>query len=70
MLSWPAASRPEDGVWAPHWYQNVHRSTGFGPYRAKTEPVPDRLRSLVEACRPYYDRLLPHALVGDEEKPS
>ena len=29
MLAWPAGGRPEDGVWAKHWYGAVHRSTGF-----------------------------------------
>lgn len=62
MLSWPAGPRPEDGVWAPHWYHTLHRSTGFQPYSAKTEPVAERLRALVEACRPLYERLLRRAL--------
>ena len=30
MLSWPAGPKPYDGVWAPHWYNAVHASTGFG----------------------------------------
>ncbi|HEV7516997.1 MAG TPA: sulfotransferase family protein, partial [Thermoanaerobaculia bacterium] len=29
MLSWPPGPRAEDGVWAPYWYSEVHRSTGF-----------------------------------------
>ncbi|HEX5850334.1 MAG TPA: hypothetical protein VFY59_14150, partial [Rubrobacter sp.] len=31
MLSWPAGPKPEDGIWAEHWYHNVHASTGFAP---------------------------------------
>ncbi len=62
MLRWPAGPRPFDGCWAPWWYQNVHRSTGFSPYHAKTEPFPERLRPLLEQCRPYYERLLESAL--------
>jgi hypothetical protein len=57
MLSWEPGPRAEDGAWAPHWYANVHRSTGFGPYRAKTEPFPERLRPLLDRCRPLYGRL-------------
>ncbi|MEE8278326.1 MAG: sulfotransferase family protein [Thermoanaerobaculia bacterium] len=57
MLSWPAGPKPEDGVWASHWYQNVHRSTGFQPYRPKTEPLPEELSSLLEDCRPFYEKL-------------
>jgi hypothetical protein len=57
MLAWPAGPKPEDGVWAPHWYHNVHRSTGFQAYRARTKAFPERLRPLLEECTPYYRRL-------------
>lgn len=66
MLSWPAGPRPEDGVWAPHWYHNVHRSTGFAPYRPKTGPFPERLEPLLEECRPLYARLWRRALKRKE----
>lgn len=62
MLAWAAGPRPEDGVWARHWYQNIHRSTGFRPYVEKEEPVPAELAPLVEECRPYYDALLQAAI--------
>ena len=39
MLSWETGGNPADGVWARYWYENVHRSTGFGPYRPKAEAV-------------------------------
>ena len=50
MLGWEAGARLEDGVWAPHWYHNIHRSTGFQPYVAKTEPFPDELEELLTEC--------------------
>ena len=56
MLSWEPGPRPEDGVWAPHWYDAVHRSTGFAPYRPKTE-FPEPLLPLLEECAPWYDKL-------------
>ncbi|MDX1501776.1 MAG: sulfotransferase family protein [Thermoanaerobaculia bacterium] len=62
MLSWEAGPRPEDGVWAPHWYQNVHRTTGFRPYRPKTGVFPERLEPLLEECRPYYAALYAAAI--------
>lgn len=62
MLSWEAGGRPEDGVWAPHWYANVHRSTGFAPYKPKTGELPRHLGPVVESCRPYYEKLYRHAL--------
>lgn len=70
MLSWPAGARPEDGVWAPHWYGNVHRSTGFAPYRRKTEPFPEELRLVLDECRPIYDRLYAEAIRADGRRPS
>lgn len=62
MLHWPAVPRPEDGVWAPHWYRNVHRSTGFIPYSPKIEPFPDRLKPLLDRCLPYYESMAGRAL--------
>jgi hypothetical protein len=62
MLAWPAGSKACDGVWAPHWYANVHASTGFGPPPAAAPPVPERLAAVHETCRPHYDALLAHAL--------
>jgi hypothetical protein len=56
MLRWPAGPHPEDGVWAPHWYHTVHRSTGFEPI-PQSESFPPHLNSLLEECRPYYERL-------------
>jgi hypothetical protein len=60
MLSWPAGPRDSDGVWARHWYAKVWESTGFAPYQPSREPVPDRLRSLLDRCRPYYETLATH----------
>lgn len=37
MLCWPAGPRTEDGAWAPHWYDAVWASTGFGD---KPGPLP------------------------------
>lgn len=62
MLRWPAGPKPEDGVWAAHWYDGVHASTGFEPYEPKDEPFPERLRPLLEKCAPLYERLNEHAI--------
>ncbi len=62
MLSWDQGPKPEDGVWAPHWYHRVHTTTGFDPYREKTEPFPERLLPLLEECRPLYARLVEYAI--------
>ena len=57
MLNWSAGPRPEDGIWAKYWYKNVHQSTGFGEYRKKTEPFPEKLKPLLAQCQPIYDQL-------------
>jgi hypothetical protein len=57
VLSWPAGPKPEDGVWARHWYAGVHASTGFGRYEPKTGQIEPELTELLERCRPLFERL-------------
>ena len=54
MLEWTAGSRPEDGVWAKYWYDNVHRSTGYQPYKEKTDSFPKHLLPLLKECEGFY----------------
>ena len=58
MLSWPTGPIAEDGVWAKHWYHNVHHSTGFMKYKKKTEQFPSELLPLLEESKVYYKELL------------
>jgi hypothetical protein len=71
MLAWPAGGQPFDGVWAPVWYDAVEKSTSFGPPQPEPrfEDLPDRLKPLVEAARPYYERLARHRLLATTRKP-
>src|SRR6185312_13194590 len=62
MLRWPVGSRASDGVWAPHWYAAVERTTGFAPYRDHEAKLTDFQLQLAEQCRPHYDRLARHRL--------
>jgi hypothetical protein len=62
MLSWPPGPRESDGVWGRYWYDNVWRSTGFGPHRAATQPLPAHLDALADQCHPHYERLHAHRL--------
>ena len=62
MLSWPPGPRPTDGVWAPHWYAAVERSTGFAPYRLRDAAVPPRHGDLLAAAQDIYARLAVHRL--------
>ena len=62
MLEWPPGPRETDGVWAKHWYANVEKSTGFGPYAPKSEAVPDRLLGVLQRCEELYETLHRHRL--------
>lgn len=56
MEHWPQGPKPYDGVWAPYWYVNVHRTTGFGP-PADSRAFPGHLHRLYEEARPFYQKL-------------
>ena len=62
MLAWEPGLRDTDGVWAKYWYKEVETTTGFGPYRAKNEPVPPALGGVLAACEAHYARLHVHRL--------
>jgi hypothetical protein len=62
---WPPDPKPEDGVWAKHWYHSVHASTTFASYQPKTEPFPERLEPLLKQCVvPLYEKLRQHAITA------
>jgi len=62
MLSWPPGPKPEDGIWAKHWYASTHRTTGFEAGVPSTQAPPDELRPVIEEARPLYERLLTFAV--------
>jgi sulfotransferase family protein len=57
MLSWPAGPRDSDGVWAPHWYEAVWRSTGFEPPRRRVIELSEHDAAVARACEPIYRAL-------------
>lgn len=65
MLEWPEGRRDSDGVWAPHWYGNVEKSTHFAPYKPKTGEVRPDLVELLDECLPFYDELWKQRLTID-----
>lgn len=62
MLCWRPGGRPEDGVWARHWYGAVHRSTGFAGAEAPLPHVDPAHRALLEQAMPIYEALAARAL--------
>ena len=62
MLNWKSGARKEDGSWAKYWYDNVHQSTGYIPYKTKSTPFPESLVPLLNECQPHYDRIVEKAI--------
>ena len=57
MLSWSKGGIKEDGVWAKHWYKNVHESTGFVKQKTSNRELPKHCEPLYFDALKYYDKL-------------
>jgi hypothetical protein len=62
MTRWPAGGHPSDGVWAPHWYEAVHRSTGFESAEGPLPILTADAAELVALAMPSYERLRARAI--------
>ncbi len=62
MLQWDAGARTEDGVWARFWYENVHKTTGFGKRKEIEDSLPEQLEPLYEEALIYYNKLYPKSI--------
>lgn len=65
MLSWKKGGIPEDGIWAKHWYKNVHNSEGFSVQKTSSRPFPENLNPLLQEALPYYEILKNNILKND-----
>jgi hypothetical protein len=66
MLSWPAGGHADDGVWAAHWYDAVHRSTGFAGPEGPLPDLPSELAEIFAQALEPYERLKAYALRPQE----
>jgi hypothetical protein len=57
MLHWPAGGHADDGVWAAHWYNAVHKSTGFAGPEGPLPTLTGRDAALLKAALPHYEKL-------------
>ena len=57
MLGWESGPKKEDGVWAKYWYNNVHKSTSFLPYKINNIELGKDLSILNDECLPFYNFL-------------
>lgn len=65
MLQWKKGGIPEDGIWAKHWYGNVHNSEGFALQKSSSQPLPEHLQPLLKDALPYYEILRNNILIND-----
>ncbi|MCP4274013.1 MAG: HAD family hydrolase [Gammaproteobacteria bacterium] len=65
MLSWPKGPRHFDGVWAPHWYGSVWKSSGFSKPATHSVDIPEHLLALLEISNNYYDRIKKYRISVD-----
>ena len=56
MLSWVAGPRAEDGVWAAHWYDSVHKSTGFSKPPSSTPDLGNEFSDILNIANGLYDQ--------------
>lgn len=54
MLSWAPGRKPEDGVWAAHWYNAVEKSTSFAPFKEKQVQLTADQEDLARELYPFY----------------
>ncbi len=57
MLRWPAGPRPEDGIWAAHWYGAVHKSTGFASAEGPLPVLSKQSAEIQAQAMPYFEKL-------------
>jgi len=62
MLSWSKGPKKFDGVWAAHWYNAVHESTGFAPDEGPVPNVGAEYAEVLQAAMKVYDTLAAHKL--------
>ncbi|GEQ84643.1 branched chain amino acid aminotransferase [Patiriisocius marinistellae] len=65
MLKWKKGGIPEDGVWAKHWYKNVHNSQEFSVQKSTKQKIPERLLPVLDEALDYYNILKNYILKND-----
>ena len=57
MLGWERGPKNEDGIWAKYWYDSVHNSTCFLPYKKVNIKLDSDQNDLYQESLPYYEFL-------------
>ena len=57
MLHWKAGPRKADGIWAKHWYNAVHQSTGFAGAEGPLPELNEAQEKMRHLAMPHYEKL-------------
>lgn len=57
MLQWTAGPRTADGIWAAHWYNAVHQSTGFAGAEGFLPELDSAQEKMRHLAMPHYEKL-------------
>lgn len=57
MLHWKSGLRTTDGVWAKHWYNAVHQSTGFAGPEGPMPELTIAQEKMRHLAMPHYEKL-------------
>ena len=57
MLSWTAGPKSYDGPWASHWYNAVHKSTGFAEAEGPIPELSGHEATIAAASMEYYEAM-------------
>ncbi|MEO0358996.1 MAG: HAD family hydrolase, partial [Pseudomonadota bacterium] len=57
MLTWRPGPRTYDGVWAAHWYDSVHASTGLNAKQREIPMLGSEYQDLLSQALPFYEQL-------------
>ena len=57
MLHWDRGPKAYDGIWAPHWYNAVHASTGFEKPEGPLPALKESFADLADQAMPHYQHL-------------
>lgn len=57
MLCWPAGGHVRDGVWAQHWYNAVHASSGFAGPEGDLPELDGWAAEVADQALPYFQHM-------------
>lgn len=67
-IRWATGQHPNDGAWAPFWYQKIFATTQLTQYRKSAVRFPAVMQEVVDLCLPTYERLFAQRINRPSER--